>query len=121
MLEPCEAKVSRTVLRGLGAGNRAWLLGQGGNRSDRAYHRTLPARLERRGNRPFEALGQWTHIRKSGCRLQVRVVQATKEGRWDRVRALQRLLTHSYRGKVLAVRRVTENNGKKTPGVDQEI
>ncbi len=27
MLEPCEAKVSRTVLRGLGAGNRAWLLG----------------------------------------------------------------------------------------------
>ena len=38
-----------------------------------------------------------------------------------RVRALQRLLTHSYSGKVLAVRRVTENNGKKTPGVDQEI
>jgi RNA-directed DNA polymerase len=37
------------------------------------------------------------------------------------VRALQRLLTHSYSGKVLAVRRVTENNGKKTPGVDQEI
>jgi RNA-directed DNA polymerase len=30
-------------------------------------------------------------------------------------------LTHSYSGKVLAVRRVTENNGKKTPGVDQEI
>jgi retron-type reverse transcriptase len=37
------------------------------------------------------------------------------------VRALQRLLIHSYSGKVLAVRRVTENNGKKTPGVDQEI
>jgi len=34
---------------------------------------------------------------------------------------LQRLLTHSYSGKVLAVRRVTENQGKKTPGVDQEI
>src|SRR6266436_6092536 len=31
------------------------------------------------------------------------------------------LLTHSYSGKVLAVRRVTENNGKKTPGVDKEI
>jgi hypothetical protein len=27
VLEPCEAKVSRTVLRGLGASNRAWLLG----------------------------------------------------------------------------------------------
>jgi RNA-directed DNA polymerase len=34
---------------------------------------------------------------------------------------LQRLLTHSYSGKVIAVRRVTENDGKKTPGVDQEI
>jgi len=51
----------------------------------------------------------------------VRIVQATKERRWGRVRALQRLLTHSYSGKVLAVRRVTENNGKATPGVDQEI
>jgi Reverse transcriptase (RNA-dependent DNA polymerase)/N-terminal domain of reverse transcriptase len=37
------------------------------------------------------------------------------------VRALQHLLTHSYSGKVLAVRRVTENDGKKTPGVDREI
>ncbi len=37
------------------------------------------------------------------------------------VRALQRLLTHSYSGKVLAVRRVTENDGRKTPGVDREI
>jgi RNA-directed DNA polymerase len=37
------------------------------------------------------------------------------------VRALQRLLTHSYSGKVLAVRLVTENDGKETPGVDREI
>ncbi len=27
MLEPCNAKALRTVLRGLGASNRAWLLG----------------------------------------------------------------------------------------------
>jgi RNA-directed DNA polymerase len=37
------------------------------------------------------------------------------------VKALQRLLIHSYSGKALAVQRVTENKGKKTPGVDQEI
>ena len=37
------------------------------------------------------------------------------------MRALQHLLTHSCSGKVLAVRRVTENNGKKTPGVDRKI
>ena len=63
----------------------------------------------------------WRAINRNVRRLQVRIVQATKAGRWGRVRALQRLLTHSYSGKVLAVRRVTENNGKKTPGVDQEI
>jgi RNA-directed DNA polymerase len=63
----------------------------------------------------------WQAINRNVRRLQVRIVQATKESRWGRVQALQRLLTHSYSGKVLAVRRVTENNGKKTPGVDQEI
>src|ERR1700674_5859151 len=63
----------------------------------------------------------WQAIHCNVRRLQVRIVQATKESRWGRVRALQRLLTHSYSGKVLAVRRVTENNGKETTGVDQEI
>ena len=63
----------------------------------------------------------WHAIYRNVRRLQVRIVQATKESRWGKVRALQRLLTHSYSGKVLAVRRVTENAGKKTPGVDQEI
>jgi len=63
----------------------------------------------------------WRAINRNVRRLQVRIVQATKASRWGRVQALQRLLTHSYSGKVLAVRRVTENNGKKTPGVDQEI
>jgi RNA-directed DNA polymerase len=63
----------------------------------------------------------WQAIHRNVRRLQVRIAQATKVGRWGKVRALQRLLTHSYSGKVLAVRRVTENDGKKTPGVDQEI
>src|ERR1700739_3964215 len=63
----------------------------------------------------------WPIIHRNVRRLQVRIAQAAKESRWGKVRALQRLLTHSYSGKVLAVRRVTENNGKKTPGVDQEI
>lgn len=63
----------------------------------------------------------WPTIHRNVRRLQVRIAQATKVGRWGKVRALQRLLTHSYSGKVLAVRRVTENDGKKTPGVDQEV
>src|ERR1700757_4454994 len=63
----------------------------------------------------------WQTIHRNVRRLQVRIVHATKAGRWNKVKSLQRLLTHSYSGKVLAVRRVTENNGKKTPGVDQVI
>ena len=63
----------------------------------------------------------WPTIHRNVRRLQVRIAQATKERRWGKVQALQHLLTHSYSGKVLAVRRVTENTGKKTPGVDKEI
>lgn len=32
--------------------------------------------------------------------------------------ALQHLLTHSFSGKALAVKRVTTNDGSQTPGVD---
>lgn len=52
-------------------------------------------------------------------RLQARIVKATKEGRWGKVKALQRLLTRSYSGKVMAVWRVTSNRGKWTAGVDR--
>src|SRR5207244_13166314 len=51
-------------------------------------------------------------------RLQARIVKAIQEGRWGKVRALQHLLTHSCSAKTFAVRRVTENQGKRTPGVD---
>ena len=49
-------------------------------------------------------------------RLQARIVKATQAGRWGKVNALQRLLTHSWSGKVLAVKRVTENPGKHSAG-----
>ena len=54
-------------------------------------------------------------------RLQARIVKATQEGRWGKVKALQRLLTCSFSGKALAVKRVTDNQGKRTSGVDGEI
>src|SRR5215213_3049432 len=60
----------------------------------------------------------WSKAHREVRRLQARIVQATQEGRWGKVRALQRLLTHSFSAKALAVRRVTENRGKRTPGVD---
>ena len=61
----------------------------------------------------------WQTVNHNVRRLQARIVKATQEGRWNKVKALQRLLTHSFSGKALAVRRVTENQGKNTPGVDQ--
>jgi RNA-directed DNA polymerase len=63
----------------------------------------------------------WQKVNHTVRRLQARIVKATQERRWGQVRALQRLLTHSFSGKALAVRRVTENQGKNTPGVDQVI
>jgi len=63
----------------------------------------------------------WRAANRNVHRLQTRIVKATQEGRWGKVKTLQHLLTHSYSGKVLAVRRVTENQGKHTAGVDGEI
>lgn len=63
----------------------------------------------------------WPKHERQVRRLQARIVKATREGRWGKVKALQWLLTHSYSGKALAVKRVTDNQGKHTPGVDQVI
>jgi RNA-directed DNA polymerase len=60
----------------------------------------------------------WRQAHREVRRLQARIVKATQEGRWGKVQALQRLLTRSYSAKVLAVKRVTENKGKRTSGVD---
>ena len=61
----------------------------------------------------------WAKCERQVGRLQARIVKATREGRWGKVKTLQRLLTHSFSGKALAVKRVTENQGKRTPGVDR--
>ena len=63
----------------------------------------------------------WRKAHADVRRLQARIVKATQEGKWGKVKALQRLLTHSFSGKALAVKRVTENQGKRTAGVDGEI
>src|SRR5437763_8136419 len=60
----------------------------------------------------------WRHAQRNVHRLQTRITQATLQGKWGKVKALQRLLTHSFSGKALAVRRVTDNTGKRTPGVN---
>ncbi len=63
----------------------------------------------------------WAKAHSIARRLQMRIAKATRERRWGKVKALQWLLTHSFCGKAIAVKRVTENQGKKTAGVDGEI
>ena len=58
----------------------------------------------------------WATIEGKVRRLQARIVKAVQQGRWNKAKALQHLLTRSASGKLLAVRRVTENDGRKIPG-----
>jgi RNA-directed DNA polymerase len=48
----------------------------------------------------------------------MRIARAVRERRWGKVKALQRLLSHSRSAKLLDVRRVVTNRGKNTAGVD---
>ena len=63
----------------------------------------------------------WIDVQRQVRRLQARIVKATQVGKHGKVKALQWLLTHSFSGKALAVKRVTENKGRNTPGVDKII
>ena len=63
----------------------------------------------------------WFQVQLQVKKLQARIVKATQAGKQGKVKALQWLLTHSFSCKALAVKRVTENRGKNTPGVDKVI
>jgi RNA-directed DNA polymerase len=63
----------------------------------------------------------WVAAHRTVRRLQTRIAKAVKEGRWNKAKALSWLLTHSFAGKACAVKRVTENKGKRTPGVDKVV
>ena len=72
-------------------------------------------------NQQLERHGiNWAKCYKMVRKLQVRIAKAFREGKYGKAKALQWLLTHSLSAKVLAIRRVTENKGKDTAGVDGE-
>lgn len=61
----------------------------------------------------------WKRIQRNVFKLQKRIYQASRRGDVRIVRKLQRLLMKSWSAKLLATRRVTQDNqGKKTAGVD---
>lgn len=63
----------------------------------------------------------WRRVERNVRAMQLRIVKAIQEGDHRRARALQRSLTRSFSAKALSVRRVTENKGSRTSGVDKEL
>jgi RNA-directed DNA polymerase len=62
---------------------------------------------------------QWVTVEGYVRKLQERIYLASKEGKTKTVRDLQKCLVNSYNAKLVATRRVTQDNkGKKTDGVD---
>ena len=51
----------------------------------------------------------------------MRIAQAEMDKDFRRVKNLQRSLVRSWQAKALAVRKVTENQGKRTSGIDREL
>lgn len=70
---------------------------------------------------PHWHLINWRYCHQRVKKLQLRIAKATQGQQWRKVKILQRMLTRSFSAKVLAVKRVTENAGRKTPGVDGEM
>jgi RNA-directed DNA polymerase len=61
----------------------------------------------------------WCDIEADVFKLQRRIYQASAQGDIKKVRSLQKLLLNNRAAKLLAVRRVTQDNrGKNTAGVD---
>ena len=64
---------------------------------------------------------RWDSVVYSVKSIQSRIVKAVRVGRWNKVKVLQGILRHSYAARLLAIRRVTENSGKRTAGIDKQL
>jgi RNA-directed DNA polymerase len=61
----------------------------------------------------------WHNVEGNVRRLQERIYRATTNKAWKRVKNLQKLLVRATSNKLLAIRRITqENQGKHTAGLD---
>jgi RNA-directed DNA polymerase len=63
----------------------------------------------------------WQNLERQVRRLQMRIAKAIRDGKPGKAKALQWLLTRSFSAKLLAVRRVVQNRGCRTAGVDRII
>jgi RNA-directed DNA polymerase len=61
---------------------------------------------------------EWKTVEAKVKQLQVRIAKAAKLKKFRKMSSLQWILAHSYYGRLIAVKRVTSNKGKNTPGID---
>jgi RNA-directed DNA polymerase len=60
----------------------------------------------------------WKTVTQTVSQLQSRIVKAEKEGDSGKAQRLRSLLLHSFSARLVSVRRVVSNRGKRTPGID---
>lgn len=64
----------------------------------------------------------WQLIKKRVRNLRQRIFRATQNGQWNKVRSLMKLMLRSYNNLLLSVHKITqENQGKRTPGIDNRV
>ncbi len=63
----------------------------------------------------------WDKVKANVKSLQLRIAKAIEKKSFGKAKAIQWILTHSFSAKLLAIKRVTENKGKYTSGVDKRI
>lgn len=63
----------------------------------------------------------WKAVMQFVGKAQMRIAQAETEKDFRRVARLTRSLTRSWQAKALSVRKVTENQGKRTSGIDHVL
>ena len=76
------------------------------------------SKIETQGSMEWKHI-DWQLVRKYVEKLQTKIYQASKSGDVKNVRKLQHTLSRSYRARLLAVRKVSQDNqGKRTAGID---
>ncbi len=69
-----------------------------------------------------QGIGNWPRTEQRVRRLQERIFRASREGKWRKMKHLQKLLVTSWSAKMVAIRDVTErSSGRFTPGVDGKV
>ncbi|NOZ53965.1 MAG: reverse transcriptase [Gammaproteobacteria bacterium] len=63
----------------------------------------------------------WKNCNNKVMSLQNRIVKSVRKGAWRNAKRLCYLLTQSHSARALAVKRVTENKGRKTAGIDGQV